>query len=199
MSAKSQTIQGVIDAIVENRRRFEEFCFSLTAEQLMRPVPDSTWVVRDFAAHLDTLDTALLRWFGGAARGTQVDSSRDIDGGPFDIDEFNDAHVAERRSWPLEQVFAEAHENRARLVEEMNELTDEQIDKPMHFAADAKRKAGDLPLKLFLAGWAQHDPIHVADMMKALPERASDQAIVAWLDNPFVKGYQAVMATPPVE
>ena len=84
MTAKSRAIQGVIDAIIENRRLFEEFCFSLTDEQLMRPVPDSTWVVRDFAAHLDTLDTALLRWWGAAVQGTPVDSSRDIDGAPFD-------------------------------------------------------------------------------------------------------------------
>jgi hypothetical protein len=33
-------------------------------------------------------------------------------------------------------------------------------------------------------------------MIKALPERASDPDIVAWLDNPFVQGYQALMSAP---
>jgi hypothetical protein len=196
MTAKSQAIPGVIEAIIENRRRLEAFCYSLSEEQLMRPVPDSTWVVRDFAAHLDTLDTALLRWFGGVAQGGQADSGRGADGAPFDVDAFNDAQVIERRAWPLARIFAEAHENRRQLIEMMSELTDEQIEKPMHFAGDAKSSAGDLPLKLFLAGWAQHDPIHVADMVKALPERASDPEIVAWLDNPFVHGYQALMSAP---
>ena len=52
----------------------------------------------------------------------------------------------------------------------------------------------DLPLKLFLVGWAQHDPIHVADMIRALPELADDPDIKRWIDNRFVAGYQAVMS-----
>lgn len=190
-------IDAVVDAIVENRLRFEAFCYALSDEELVRPVPGSTWVVRDFAAHLGTLDTALLRWFGAAAAGGEVDSRVDASGAAFDIDAFNDAEVARRRDWPLARVFAEAQENRVRLIALLRRLSDEQIERPMHFAGDAKRNAGDLPLKLFLAGWAQHDPIHVADMVKALPERATDAALQAWLDNPFVKGYQAVMARPP--
>jgi len=63
----------------------------------------------------------------------------------------------------------------------------------MHFAGDGKRAAADIPLRLFLQGWAQHDPIHVADMVKALPELAGDAQIAAWLDNPYVVGYQAAM------
>jgi hypothetical protein len=197
--AASQAVQGVIEAIRENRRRFEAFCYSLTEEQLMRPVPDTTWVVRDFAAHLDTLDTALLRWFQGVAEGAPVDAGVGADGAPFDVDAFNDAQVAGRRSWPLQRIFAEAEANRAHLIEAMGALTDAQIEQPMHFAGDNKRGPGDLPLKLFLAGWAQHDPIHVADMIKALPERADDPEIKQWLDNPFVTGYQAIMSGPPRE
>ncbi len=186
------TIRAVIDRIGENRRRFEQFCYSLSEEELLRAVPASTWVVRDFAAHLGTLDTALLRWFDGVGAGGLVDSS--VAGGEaFDVDAFNDAQVAERRAWPLDRVFAEAAANRGPLISSLSRLTGEQIDKTMHFAADAKRAASDLPLKLFLTGWAQHDPIHVADMLKALPDRASDPEIAAWVENPFVRGYQAAM------
>lgn len=187
----SDTIVQVIGAIEENRRRLEAFCYSLSEEQLNRRVPQSTWVVRDFAAHLATLDIMLSRMFAAAIDGN-ADSSR-IDDKPFDVDAFNDAVVAERREWPLERVFAEAADNRGALVEVLAQLTDEQIDRTMHFGADAKRKAGDLPLKLFLAGWAQHDPIHAADMLKALPELADDAELRAWTDNPFVHGYQRVM------
>jgi hypothetical protein len=191
----SATIVQVIAAIEDNRQRFEEFCYSLSEEQLNRAVPQSTWVVRDFAAHLATLDRMLSRMFTAAIDGN-ADSSR-VDGEPFDVDAFNDAAVAERRNWPLERVFAEAADDRRALVEVLSQLTDEQIDRTMHFGADAKRKAGDLPLKLFLAGWAQHDPIHAADMLKALPELADDTALRAWTDNPFVHGYQRVMNAPP--
>jgi hypothetical protein len=196
MAAKSETMNGVIDAIVENRRRFEAFCRSLSAEELLRPVPESTWIVRDFAAHLDTLDVELASQFGSAVEGNGVDTRRGVDGAPFDIDAFNDAQVAERRAWPLDQVFAEARQNRSRLIEVLKGLSDEQVSQPMHFAGDAKRTGGELPLKLFLAGWAQHDPIHVADMLRALPERAGDPEVAAWVANPFVMGYQAAMNKP---
>jgi hypothetical protein len=186
------TAETVIDAIIENRRKFEAFCYSLTGEQLDRPVPQSTWIVRDFAAHLDTLDTALLRWFC-AADGDATAAATADDGTPLDVDAFNDAQVASRRDWPLERVFAEAAENRAQLIELLGALTQEQIDATIRFGGDAKRKPADIPLKAFLSGWAQHDPIHVADMLKALPERAGDPALKAWLDSPFVSGYQAIM------
>jgi hypothetical protein len=190
----SETIEAIVAAIVENRRKFEAFCYSLSEEQLNRPVPQSTWIVRDFAAHLDTLDRAIVGWLRAlASGGDSLDSTRNEDGSAFDVDEFNDAQVAERRSWPLQRIFGEATANRTELIEGLRALTDEQIDRPMHFGGDAKRKGGDIQLKLFLGGWAQHDPIHVADMLKALPERADDPELRAWLDNPFVAGYQSIM------
>jgi hypothetical protein len=192
----STTIEEVISAIVENRRRFKDFCYALTPEQLNRPVPGSTWIVRDFAAHLDTLDTAMVPLFEGAATGASVDATLADGGTPFDVDEFNDAEVASRRSWPLERIFAEADANRERLIAALRTLTDEQVERRMHFGGDSKRPPGDLPFKLFLVGWAQHDPIHVADMIKALPELADDPELKRWLDNRFVAGYQAVMSAP---
>ena len=188
--AQSEAVQKVIDAVIENRRRFEAFCYSLSDEQLSRPVPQSTWIVRDFAAHLDTLDPQMIALFEATAAG---EAFREPSGAAFDVDAFNDAAVAERRDWPLERVFAEAAEHRARLIDALARLTDEQIAKMMHFAGDAKRQAGEIPFNLFLAGWAQHDPIHVYDMLRALPERADDPEIKAWMDSPFVSGYQRAM------
>lgn len=200
--AEAREIDGVIEVIRENRRRFEEFCYSLSDEELMRPVPGTTWVVRDFAAHLDTLDTALMAWIQGVppaqrAAPAEPPPSKASNGGDtdeFDVDAFNDAQVAERRGWPLDRIFAEAAANRARLIEAMSHLTEERMAGQMHFPGDHKRSPADLPLRLFLAGWAQHDAMHVADMIKALPERAGHPEITRWLDNPFVTGYQAVMS-----
>ena len=50
---------------------------------------------------------------------------------------------------------------------------------------------------LFLFGLARHDNIHAADMLKALPERADDPELKAWLDDPAVKWYQDAMSGPP--
>lgn len=192
----SETVRQVVATVVANRERFEAFCRSLSDEQLARPVPGSDWIVRDFAAHLGSLDAEFERWFSAVAAGDTLDSSRAVDGAAFDIDQYNDAAVAERRAWPFERVLAEAAELRDRMLRALGALTDEQVARTMHFAADRKRKAVDLPLKAFLVGWAQHDPIHAADMLKALPERAADAELREWLANPCVVGYQAAMNAP---
>ncbi len=195
--ATSETVQGVIQSIVEHRQRFERFCRSLSEEELGRPVPGSSWVVKQFISHLGTLDPEMARSFEGAAEGRPEEASRHVDGSPFDLDAFNDARVAERREWPLERILEEASRNRAALIETLGRLTDEDIAQVVHFRGDNKRSPADLPLKVFLLGWARHDPIHAADMLKALPERTSDPELVAWLDDPVVKGYQQAMSGPP--
>jgi hypothetical protein len=197
----SEAINNVIAAIEENRRRFEQFCYSLSDEELDRPVPDSTWIVRDFAAHLATLDPMMQAMFDATIAGDQFRPEAHVherDGG-FDVDAFNDEVVAERRSWPLAQVFEEGAAQRQKLIDSLAGMTDEQIAQPMYFSGDAKRRAGKIPLNLFLAGWAQHDPIHVADMLKALPERAGDPDIKSWIENPFVAGYQKAMNSTPAD
>lgn len=188
----SETMQQVITAITENRERFRAFCMSLSDEEAMRAVPDSTWVVKDFAAHLATLDTTLVRYLESVIEGGQINMKQTATGDPFDLDEWNNEQVAERRDWSMQRVFDEAAVNRARLIETLQRMTDEQIDRNMHFS-DPKRGSADFPLKAFLVGWTQHDPIHAADMLKALPERAADPELAAWLANPFVTSYQTAM------
>ncbi len=195
--AKSETVQSIIQSIREHREKFERFCRSLSEEELGQPVPGSSWVVKDFVSHLATLDTEMARSFEAAAAGHPEEASRHADGSPFDLDAFNDARVVELREWPLERILGEASRNRAALIETLERLRDEDIAQVMHFRGDAKRSPADLPLKVFLLGWARHDPIHAADMLKAMPERASDPELAAWIDDPVVKGYQAAMSGPP--
>jgi hypothetical protein len=190
------SVEQIVPVIVENRRRFQEFCLSLSEEELALPVPDSSWIVKDFASHLDTLDTLFDGFVATLQAGGTVDMTRGADGAAFDLDAWNDAQVAERRNWSIQRIFEEAAANRERLIAAIGGLDDEQISRNMHFS-DPKRGAADFPLKAFLVGWAQHDPIHVADMIKALPERAADEAVKSWLANPFVSGYQASMSTAP--
>jgi len=188
----NETVEQVIALTVENRRRFQGFCLSLSDEQASRAVPGSEWIVKDFASHLATLDITFTSFVGVVERGGQIDLSRDDNGSPFDLDAWNDGQVAQRRTWPLTKIFDEAAANRQLLLDALSRLTEEQISRPMHFT-DPKRGTANFPLKAFLVGWAQHDPIHVADMVKALPELAGDAELMSWLANPFVSGYQAAM------
>ena len=192
----SPTALKVIDSIKKNRVRFESFCRSLSDEQLERPVPDNTWNVKDFIAHLSTLDPMLAHWFEGVAAGDPNAGLEAPDGQRLELDDWNEREVVERRPWSLDQLFAEAAQNREKLIDTISRLEDEHVNAITHFTGDNKRPPVDIPLKLFITGWARHDPIHVGDMLKALPERASDPDLAAWLDDPAVKWYQQAMAGP---
>ncbi len=192
-----EAVSRVIESIREQRERFERFCRSLSEEELMRPVPGSTWVVKDFVSHLGTLDPAMATSFRAAAAGTPDEVFHTEQSEAFrDIDAWNDARVAERREWPLERILEEASRNRQELVRVIEGLTDEALARDLHFTGDNKRSAATLPLRAFLMGWSLHDPIHAADMLKALPERAQEPELAAWVEHPVVKGYQAAMSGP---
>jgi len=192
----NDTVQQVIPVLRENRRKFEEFCYSLSEEELARPVPNSSWIVKDFASHLCALDLLFADYIDSVRAGGQVDMRQTAEGGSFNLDTWNDAQVADRRERSLADIFAEAETNRERLVASLGLLSDDDVNRTMHFS-DPKRGEADFPLKAFLVGWAQHDPIHAADMLKALPERADDAELTSWLTNPFVTGYQKSMNSAP--
>ncbi|MHB8577150.1 MAG: DinB family protein [Dehalococcoidia bacterium] len=187
--------QVTVDLIAGERQRFEQFCRSLSTEELDRPVPGSTWVVKDFISHLATIDTPIAAWFGSiAAEAPARPGGQEA----WNVDQFNDAKVAARWNRSLDEIFAEAERERAALVAVMARLTDAQLDSSIHFGGDSKRPPSDIQLNQYLNGWARHDVIHVADMLKALPERRDDPAIAAWLAEPPVAAvvgfYQKAMA-----
>jgi hypothetical protein len=192
----SETILAVIKRFEDNRERFITFCCSLSADELERPVPGSTYRVKDFVSHLATLDPVMTQQLERLAQGQVEVLGRRDDGEPFDVDKYNDAEVAQRRDWTLDRMLEEAAVNRAAFLTAVAALEDSHIEKVVRFTGDNKRDPADLPFKVFLQGLTRHDPIHVADMIKALPERAEDPNIQAWLDDTVVKWYQATMAGP---
>jgi hypothetical protein len=194
---KSTAVQHASDTMLKHRQQFEVFCRSLSEEELNRPVPNSDWTVKDFIIHLSQFDEEVTRWMEALKEGRIEAPGRNDDGSTFDVDAYNNARVAERHDWPLGRILAEGTENRARLAAVMEELEDAHIEQTVHFPGDNKRPSADVQFKLFLVGLARHDPIHVADMLKALPEHASDPAIAAWMDDGAVKWYQNAMSGPP--
>jgi hypothetical protein len=179
-------VQRVVDTIVSERDRFERFSRSLSAEELARPVPRSTWVVQDFISHLATIDGPVAGWFTSIMAGAAA-PTLGADGERWSVDRFNDAAVAARRDRSVEKILAEAARERAAMIEVLDRLSEDDIARTIHFGGDSKRPPSDIVLGRYLQGWARHDVIHVADMLRALPERRSDPLIVAWLAEPAVQ------------
>lgn len=193
----STTVQTATQTMNDNRAKFEAFCRSLSEEELDRPVPDSEWTVKDFIIHLAQFDEETAQWMEALKEGRTERAGKNPDGSPFDVDAYNNARIAERHDWPLDRILAEAEVNRAHVAKVMATLEDEHIEQTVHFPGDNKRPGGDVKFKAFLFGLVRHDPVHVADMIKALPERADDPEMTAWLDDVAVRWYQKAMSGPP--
>src|SRR2546422_11430990 len=100
----SETVQGVIRAIRSHRERLERFCRSLSEEELERPVPGSTWVVKDFVSHLGAREGGSAWVFEATAAGRPEEAAGDIDA-------VKDSRVGERRKWPRERILGEGERN----------------------------------------------------------------------------------------
>ncbi len=183
-------VQQVIDELDAHRAKFEDFCRSLSAEELRREVPNSTWQVRDFIAHLATIDGPVSEMFRAMHAGEDA-GIRDQDGGRFEVDGWNDRQVAERRDLSVDQVLGEAAKSRLALKEHMVVLTDEDLARTLKFGGDSKRAASEIPFGAYLRGWCKHDPMHAMDMSRALPERQA--ALAPWFDDPIIQMYQRQM------
>lgn len=186
----SVAVLEVIEELDGHRAKFEAFCRLLSRGELERPVPNSTWQVRDFIAHLATIDVPV----GGMFRSMHIGEDpgiRNPDGGRFDVDNWNDLQVEERRTHDLETVLSEAAKTRADLKAQMYVLTDQDLARTLKFGGDSKRPASEIPFGSYLRGWCKHDPMHAMDMSRALPERQAELA--AWFDDPIIQGYQNAM------
>jgi hypothetical protein len=187
----------IIEGLRTNRVRFEAFCRSLEAEELERPVPpDNRWTVQDFIIHSLTFDDLTTQWVESVVAG-DGNPPAGPDGAPFNVDAWNDERVAAWRGKSLDELFAASVPERARFEEALGRLTDEDMRKVVGFPGDNKRDPAQVPFGLFLNGLVRHDPIHAADMLKALPERAGDPELQTWLDDRMVAWYQQAMSGPP--
>ncbi|MEX2238938.1 MAG: DinB family protein [Dehalococcoidia bacterium] len=174
-----EPVRKVVDELAGYREHFERLCRSLSHEELERMVPpDEEWTVKDYISHLATIDVSVNRWFRALAAGTPV---RPSSGGErFDVDAWNQKQVEARREFDVEAILAEGAKIRAEIIETMDTFTAETLAGDIYFPGDAKRPPMDLKFHAYLRGWAKHDPMHAADMLRALPERKEEEAN-AWL------------------
>jgi|KBSSwiStaDraftv2_1062776.scaffolds.fasta_scaffold754316_2 hypothetical protein len=188
-------VEAVVQELDSHREKFDSFCRSLGADELDRAVPGSTWVVRDFIAHLATIDRPVGEMFESMHAGRDP-GVRTGDGDRWNVDRWNDGQVQARRGRSIEELLSEAAETRAALRRHLVALSAEDLTRMMKFAGDARRPAAEFPLGAYLHGWCKHDPMHAVDMIRALPGRLTPE-LEAWFDDPVVQGYQKAMNRTP--
>lgn len=176
-------VEAILSEMTDHRARFEAFCRSLTPQELATPVPDSPWTVFDYIAHLGTIELLINRLMGPMVGATDMPRADVPPPQPFDLDDWNEAIVERRHGCTLDEVFAEAAENRERYASVLSKMTDAHLDMSIPFGGD--RKKIDLPpvivpLHTVLAGIAMHDATHTRDILRALPQRRTPR-IDEWL------------------
>lgn len=185
-------VAAVIEELDGHRARFETFCRALNDDELNASAEQSTWLVRDFIAHLATIDGPVTTMFRGVHDGSGGGLPAE-GGGAFDIDAWNDHQVEVRRKKSVDELLAEAAEERKAIHEAMAAFSAADLQYVMPFGGDSKRPAGQVRLLDYLRGWCKHDPMHVVDMMRGLPASRMTPEVSAWLDDPIIAGYQRAM------
>jgi uncharacterized damage-inducible protein DinB len=185
----------IIDELARHRAQFEHLCRSLSAQELGTAIPGSHWTVKDYIAHLATIDGLIANNFspivGLAAPGPDTPYPS-----PFDIDDWNEAAVRSRAGKGIDELLAEAAIHRANMTAAIALLTDADLDRVIDYGGD-RRTLGPLPKSKVRFGgllWAIaiHDPNHTGDILRALPQRAAEPWIQEWLastsDAPVPEG-----------
>jgi hypothetical protein len=175
----------IIDELSRHRVQFEHLCRSLTPSELSTPIPGSHWTVKDYVAHLCTIDGLIAAGFspmvGLSAPPPDVARPQ-----PFDIDDWNESAVRPKAGALVEELLAEGARHRASMAAAIEKMSDEDLDRIIPYGGD--RKATGLaptPVRFggLLWGIAIHDPTHTRDILRALPKRQEESWIVEWLGS----------------
>ena len=182
-------VEDIVNELDAHRIQFAVLCRGLAPEQLARPVPGSTWIVKDYISHLATIDGPVGEMFNAIREGREAGSGGDR---RWEVDSWNERRVQERRTKTVDELLEEAARARAVLRGHLSGFTQEHLQRSMKFAGDARRPASELPVDLYLKGWCKHDVMHAVDMIRAVPEVMTPR-LESWFDDPVVRSYQAQM------
>jgi len=160
--------QQIIDQAADERRRLVEWVRSVPARAWSSMSPDGMWQARDNVAHLASIDPLLTAWFRTFQQPRQPGGGGSGGTGSFSIDDWNGEQILARRGQSIEGLLEEMAAHRIELNAALAGFTDEQLDQVVHFGGDNKRSPRDLPLHMFLSGWAYHDRWHMEDARRAI-------------------------------
>lgn len=173
----------VTDEMARHRVQFEYLCRSLSAAELATAIPGSHWSVKDYVAHLCTIDGLIAAGFspmvGRTAPAPDVPLPQ-----PFDIDDWNEAIVRNRQQASIDELLAEGAVHRANMVAAIEAMTDQHLDQVIPYGGDRKSLGlAPTPVRFggLLWGIAIHDPNHTGDIIRALPHRGEEPWVAEWL------------------
>lgn len=177
--------QLVTDELARHRVQFEHLCRSLDDDELATNIPGSPWSVKDYIAHLCTIDGLIAAGFSPMV-GLSAPAPDVAPPAPFDIDEWNEAIVRKREGVSIDALLEEAAGHREAMLRAIEAMTDANLDQVIPYGGDRKSLGLQPSMVRFgglLWGIAIHDPTHTRDILRALPHRAKEAWISEWLSS----------------
>ncbi len=145
----------LIEAVRAARAYFLKIIEDFSSEEIVKPTKIGKWCVKDILSHIAGWDTLMRTTMQAIFEEKQLDLSV-----MKDIDAINAKFVAERSNWSVEQIFAEMADNHQKMLQFVEELTDEQLFKPRIFEGE------NWTLDGFLKIWDKHDRHHANEILR---------------------------------
>jgi uncharacterized protein (TIGR03083 family) len=127
----------LLDKLQAENARLEKSLSRLTEEQMAAPALPDGWSVKDTIAHLAVWNRRGTTWLGAAARGEAP--AIPAPGATWaDMDRMNEESHRENLHHPLEEVLAEYRDSYARLVQQLQALTEDAWNVEYLLAGDSE-------------------------------------------------------------
>ena len=146
--------------INDSYTKFKAQLAPLSEEQLTTPGVNGTWSIKDNIAHLSAWLKVLLARLLAVRDVTRYEDAT----AGLDVDTLNERFYQQNKTRPLNDVLAEFDTNHQQIVQTLERLTDEQINKPQDWL-------GGEPVLSFITG----------DTTEHYEEHG--EIIQAWLDR----------------
>ena len=182
-------VDRLSEELEANRAMFVALCRALTGE-LARPVPGGHWSVGDHIAHIAAYDRLAIHHLASRVVGMDPRPQMDSDG-------WNESEVRQRAGRTLPALLSEMGESRAGAMALLTAVSEPDLQRHVWFPGDARRAAGDVPLRLWLERWSKHDMIHARDLLRALPALGTNRDFQSWLSgDPLLEALARAEAGP---
>jgi uncharacterized protein (TIGR03083 family) len=157
-----QTVQTKDDLLYHlsaDRQQLEQAINGLSEEELTRPGPEG-WSVKDHLAHIIVWERSGLALMAGEDRAAAVGIDRDFyENGETDAQ--NEILYQQHKDRSLDDVLAEFREVRAKTIEAVSQLSDEELHQPYSHFQPSDPSNQTPAIEVIIGNSTEHDLEHL--------------------------------------
>ncbi len=185
-------IKNLVDELDANRAMFTALCLACDPQYMLRTNSSDNWKVQDHLSHIASYDQITISHFS-----QRDDSYPDAQRLKFntdnDHDSWNEIEIRTRKNQGIKMRLEEMKLFRKRSLELLTSATEKTLTNEVYFPGDFRRKAGMVPLKLWLRYWSKHDMLHAQAILQSVPEFRVNSDFQSWLEgDPFLEAVNRI-------